>query len=72
MRIVPEGFGCKTPRAFVVSAGASRSAVATAQGNVVTSPVWESWHYLKPLIPSKLLPPPAGTTRGGAACCGGH
>jgi hypothetical protein len=52
MRIVPEGFGCKRPRAFVVSAGASRSAVATAQGNVVTSPVWESWHYLKPLIPS--------------------
>lgn len=38
MRIVPEGFGCKTLRAFVVSAEASPSAVATAPGNVVTSP----------------------------------
>jgi hypothetical protein len=45
MRIIPEGFGCKAPKAFVVSAGASRSEVATAPGNVVTSPglreVWE-------------------------------
>jgi hypothetical protein len=37
MRIIPEGFGCLAPKAFVVSAGESRSAFATAAGNVVTS-----------------------------------